>query len=454
MVKMLEDLYEGTKMGVWTKNGVTEYFNTGVGLKQGCVLSPLAFSMFVNDLPECLGGGVKIGDIIVKCLMYADDIAIIADSPQSLQGMINDVEQYCQMWGLTLNRDKSQIMIFGKGGGRPAKNEKWCYMGQPITVAKEYKYLGIIMTPSLNLGAHFRKKVIDAKHGLGALWGTLIGKRRVPLEVKHRVFDATTRAVVCYGAQVWGYRREEQLERLQRFYLKKLLALPQNTPNYALYSESGFEPLYFYTLKLQIGYVNKILKYPQHRLPRKIAEMVKLEKITWFEEYGRMARDCGVSLEETDWIGVMKGVVERVKDNWRVELEREVQNSAHHQLFGKLDRQNDGGRKYMGLNDLHKIRVIARARTEMLTVNYRWWRDGIANKCSMCNLNVSETSFHFLAACPVLREFRVVCLGKPSLTESEIIQILNGNCNTENLVKYIREAGKYRQFLISEYNYE
>ena len=54
-----------------------------------------------------------------------------------------------------------------------------------------------------------------------------------------------------------------------------------------------------------------------------------------------MARSYGVNLGDTNWIKAIQGAVERVKDDWRVELENEVRNLAHHQLFAKLDRKHD-----------------------------------------------------------------------------------------------------------------
>lgn len=52
MVRMLEELYKNTKAVVWSAEGRTDEFKTVCGVKQGCLLSPLLFSLFLNDVED------------------------------------------------------------------------------------------------------------------------------------------------------------------------------------------------------------------------------------------------------------------------------------------------------------------------------------------------------------------------------------------------------------------
>ena len=75
-VKLLKEMYENNQMFVKLSSGLTQPFNTTLGMKQGCVLSPLIFNLFINDLPEHFDDQcdpLTLGDRKVQALMFADD---------------------------------------------------------------------------------------------------------------------------------------------------------------------------------------------------------------------------------------------------------------------------------------------------------------------------------------------------------------------------------------------
>lgn len=130
------------------------------------MLSPLLFSLFINDIEECLdGGGVLVGSKRVKLLAFADDIVLLASEPQTLQRMINSLCNYTQLWNLKINMKKSKIIVF-RNGGRPAKREKWFCHNEVVETVNEYKYLGVTLTSRLSFVKHIKSNVSKAKEGL------------------------------------------------------------------------------------------------------------------------------------------------------------------------------------------------------------------------------------------------------------------------------------------------
>ena len=97
-----------------------EYFNifkTNIGVKQGGPLSPRLFAMYVEDLiteVESSKSGIKIQDIKVDIIMYADDILLISDTKESLQMLLNVTQRYGHKWEIKFNHDKTVYMELGK----------------------------------------------------------------------------------------------------------------------------------------------------------------------------------------------------------------------------------------------------------------------------------------------------------------------------------------------------
>ena len=85
-------LYKNTNSQVWDGNcSVSDPLCVLQGVKQGCLWSPLLFSLYINDLHECLPGGVIVADTLVKVLLYVDDLIILSESELELQTMINSL---------------------------------------------------------------------------------------------------------------------------------------------------------------------------------------------------------------------------------------------------------------------------------------------------------------------------------------------------------------------------
>ena len=92
------------------------------GLREGSVLSPGLFLVFINELIRRINGhGQGPGSALgaqdewgqwVGALCFADDIALVADSPEELQQMLAVFEQFCKDWHLKPNTSKSKVVVF------------------------------------------------------------------------------------------------------------------------------------------------------------------------------------------------------------------------------------------------------------------------------------------------------------------------------------------------------
>ena len=109
-------------------NDVSNFFEHSVGLRQCEILSPILASLFLGDLELFLqnknDNGIIIDDIVIILLLFADDMAIIAMSPQELQENLDNLHEYFEKWGLQVNEAKTKIMVFRKIG-KLKDDERW-----------------------------------------------------------------------------------------------------------------------------------------------------------------------------------------------------------------------------------------------------------------------------------------------------------------------------------------
>ena len=79
MLKALKSLYNEVKCAVRINGQISDWFDVKIGLKQGCILSPLLFNIFINDLAQTVNNlecGASYGEGDVSILLYADDIVL------------------------------------------------------------------------------------------------------------------------------------------------------------------------------------------------------------------------------------------------------------------------------------------------------------------------------------------------------------------------------------------
>ncbi len=81
-------------------SGLSEFFETNVGVKQGCVISPILFNIFLNDIPKIFDTAqsfpVTLYAELINCLLYADDIALVSSTEEGLQHCIDRLQSYCK----------------------------------------------------------------------------------------------------------------------------------------------------------------------------------------------------------------------------------------------------------------------------------------------------------------------------------------------------------------------
>ena len=111
-LSILKELYDENLIYVKLSDGLTQPFKSNSGVKQGCVLSPLCFNLFINKLCSVyvnehgksnFSDPVYIQNTPLNCLMWADDCVVMSQSSTGLQNAINSKANFFKNLGLPVN---------------------------------------------------------------------------------------------------------------------------------------------------------------------------------------------------------------------------------------------------------------------------------------------------------------------------------------------------------------
>ena len=115
ITKLLYYMYTNQQCSVRWGYEYSDYFNVSSGVKQGGVISPVLFSCYIDKLFSQLensGLGCHVGVLHAGAFGYADNIALVAPSLQSLRKMIGICEQYAKTHSVTFNPNKSKLLCY------------------------------------------------------------------------------------------------------------------------------------------------------------------------------------------------------------------------------------------------------------------------------------------------------------------------------------------------------
>ena len=114
------------------------------GVKQGGVLSPYLFSLYLDPLTNKIknsGFGCHMGKTATNVFVYADDVVLLAPTVTSLKRMVDISEEYGKSHKLQFNSIKSEIVIFNNNKNIKIENLKILLNDEKIKISESYKHL-------------------------------------------------------------------------------------------------------------------------------------------------------------------------------------------------------------------------------------------------------------------------------------------------------------------------
>ena len=194
---------------------VGNWFPILAGVRQGGVLSPDLYNIYVDDLISILksaGIGCHIGSQFAAALFYADDMTVIAPSVKGLQKLLNLCQEYCEEWDVRLNVKKTMNMAFGKGSTPPHLLK---LNGDAIAWVDNWVYLGLNLQSGPVFGCCVKEKIAKFYRALNSI--TRIEGRSDDM-VMLRLLEAHCLPILAYGIEVFHVRDRDMRSKLRAAY--------------------------------------------------------------------------------------------------------------------------------------------------------------------------------------------------------------------------------------------
>ena len=120
LVFTIEQLYHVATSAVQMNGSIEEWFRTAVGVRQGCLLSPILFNIFLerimSDALEEHDGEVSIGGRSNTNLRFADDIEALADEEQELEARVESLDKTCTWYKTEVSAEKTKLITNSANG--------------------------------------------------------------------------------------------------------------------------------------------------------------------------------------------------------------------------------------------------------------------------------------------------------------------------------------------------
>ena len=223
IIRILENAYKDTFSAVRVDGDLSDWFNTIVGVLQGCVLSPLLFNIFLEvvialalDATEAgaVVNGVKIGD-----LRFADDIATLAESEPDLQCSVEKIADSSARMGMRINVEKTEVQFFGKGN----RNSKIQVDGKELRQTDSFVYLGGCIHSKDGCEGDLTRRIGLARgmfQNLHKIWES----KELSKSTKIEVYEALVLSVLLYNSETWTLKeaQKDRLRVLEMAFLRKI----------------------------------------------------------------------------------------------------------------------------------------------------------------------------------------------------------------------------------------
>ena len=242
----------------------SEPFPVDAGVRQGCVLAPVLFNLFLASVTSVADRDVRAEDcltlsyrLMVACsicqhtqsvsildLQYADDAAIVGSTGEGLQRSLNSMARAYGRAGLRINAEKTEVLTQLQN---PTITRKLLVDDRELKEVSSFRYLGSVLSDYCDLGEEVQRRIGLAAASFGKLSNRIFHNWSLSLRTKVKVYRAICISILLYGCEAWvPYRRHiRALELFHIRYLQRMMGIKwwHRVPHLEIRHRAGIDPL-------------------------------------------------------------------------------------------------------------------------------------------------------------------------------------------------------------------
>ena len=452
-------LYKAPVACLQINNLRTSWFPTPFGVKQGDVLSPTLFALYVNDLAQEIKQvnlGIPIDDVNLSILLYADDIVLVAVNEINLQKMLNIMSLWCSKWQLVINSEKTQVLHFRKPCEQ-LSDHIFQFGIRPLKYATSYKYLGFVFNENMTFSNGSKSLAESAGRALGSIMCKMKACPDLGFLTFSKLYDSMVGSILFYAAGVWGFKNSPDSNAIQARAMRCFLGVHKYTAKGAIEGDMGWVSC-LVKQRCEIARLwNRLVQLPDERLTKNIFNWDRRHNYPWAKEVAALFSFCDLNdifrnnLQCN--INIIKEKLIKIQiGQWKEEIWAKPKLRNYVQI-----KEGFHTELYITFNLRRGQRSLCaqlRSGTLPLAIEVGRYK-GIPEEqrlCVLCDLNVVEDEYHFLFHCPVYCELRNCLFEKIQLKNPDLFWLSEGemlrwlfNEETFAMARFVENAWHLRQ---------
>lgn len=466
---IIRKIYTTDRSCVKIDKSRSELFDIDLGVRQGCVLSPLLFNLFVSDLAKSLDSYTEKFEMMhtsINSLFWADDLILMAKTEEGLKALLKTLEQYCLDNEIEINTKKTNCMIFNKTGR--LMRRAFYLNSTALECVRSYKYLGFKITPSGEITTglkDLRDRALKAFFKLKRDLGTDFNSN---IKTSLFLIDALVKPILLYASDFWGCFKLDKSNPIDNFGMmmyKNILGVRKQTVNIGVLLELGRVPMHFESVKLATKNWERIRYGKANTLLRDSFDDSMQNKFAWTESVRLQLSKCGMLnffLNHQDKAPfVFKKLYQRLCDMFYQQSFSEIkQDTSKLRTYGLLKGEMGLENYLLTVRNIDVRRAVTKLRLSDHDLMIEKGRYSKTTKdqrfCPNCP-NIVEDEFHFLFSCKIFSELRARLL-IPTFDEIAGFHNLDMKNKIKSILSdpngrtcdYIAKCLEVRKFLLSK----